>query len=286
MEWTRYHQKLIPNNERIYSMLSLSNTRRPVLRHSVLVLVLAYLSGCANSQGNKPVENPVNRASAQTQPASSRPASIASRSILDDLFTWIMGPDEFPPNVETAQDIEQLPASATSVSTGGLPDSEIPSLARLRQLDRIRFGGADGGRAKITDEGLIRLSRLDLPQLHTLDLCYCGNITDAGLAYVGNMHTLTDILLMGNPQITDAGLQKLLTMKGLTWLDLRGCSGITSRSLLRMADNTNWQVIMLTVSQNVTSEDIARLQAALPSAQIINVVVGSANYPAPPFSNK
>ena len=156
-------------------------------------------------------------------------------------------------------------------------------MARLRHLEWIDFYGGWGvEKAKITDEGLAKLSRLDLPELDNLAIGYCGNITDAGLAYVGQMHTVSTLILTGNPQITDAGLKKLVSMQKLTYLDLRGCSGITDSGLQILADKTDWQCIMLTTSPNVTSVGIARLQAALPNTRVIKVDMGSPNYPEPP----
>jgi hypothetical protein len=174
-----------------------------------------------------------------------------------------------PPSVTIKSDIERLPVSQQSVWARALPDSDIPSLERLRDLDDLDFfAGCAVEKASITDEGLARLSRLSLPQLHTLALGYCENITDAGLAYVGQMHTVTQLILAGSPQITDAGLPKLLAMKNLTYLDLRGCLGITDRGLLTLATKTNWQEISLGGCSNVTNAGVARLQAALPNAKV------------------
>jgi hypothetical protein len=174
-----------------------------------------------------------------------------------------------PPSVETKSDIDRLPVSQQSVCARTLPDSDIPSLERLRSLDDLDFfTGCAVEEAKITDNGLARLAKLDLPQLHTLALGYCQNITDAGLAYVGQMQTITQLILTGSPQITDAGLPKLLAMRNLAYLDLRGCPGITDHGLQVLAAKTNWQEILLGGCPNVTANGVARLQAALPNAKV------------------
>lgn len=174
-----------------------------------------------------------------------------------------------PPAVETKGDIDRLPVSQQSICARTLPDSDIPSLERLRDLDDLDFSmGCAIEDARITDDGLARLAKLDLPQLHMLALGYCQNITDAGLAYIGQMQTITQLMLTGSPQITDAGLPKLLAMKNLTYLDLRGCAGITDRGLQALATKTNWQKILLGGCSSVTANGVAQLQAALPNAKV------------------
>jgi hypothetical protein len=184
-------------------------------------------------------------------------------------LSLLCGCGRWPPIVDTKRDIERLPASERSVRARGLADSDILSLARLRELRILDFSGGNAVEAaRITDTGLVRLSKLDLPQLETLTLGYCANITDAGLAHVGQMHTVSWLSLMGCPQITDAGLSHLLTMKSLTALDLRGCLGITDSGLQHLAVKTNWQTILLGGCSNVTASGVARLQVALPNSKV------------------
>jgi hypothetical protein len=70
------------------------------------------------------------------------------------------------------------------------------------------------------------------------------------------------------PHITDVGLASLLTMTNLTGLDLRGCPGITDAGLELLATKTNWQTIMFGGCRNVTTNDVAKLQRALPHAEV------------------
>jgi hypothetical protein len=150
-----------------------------------------------------------------------------------------------------------------------LADSDISSLAHLCQLRTLDFSGGNAVKsASITDIGLARLSKVDLPHLQTLTLGYCADITDAGLVHVGQMHTVSWLSLMACPQITDAGLLRLLTMRSLTALDLRGCPGVTDSGLQPLAVKTNWQTILLGGCSNVTAEGVARLQAVLPNAKV------------------
>ena len=181
----------------------------------------------------------------------------------------LSGCGHWPPIVDTKRDIERLRASEPSVRARGLRDSDIPSLARLRELRVLDFSGDNAVMAaSITDKGLAHLARLDLPHLDTLTLGYCGSITDAGLAHVGQMQTVSWLGLTACPQITDAALPHLLTMRGLSGRDLRGCAGITDSGLQCLVVKTNWKTIMLGGCSNVTAEGVARLQAALPNAEV------------------
>src|SRR5207244_4430402 len=74
------------------------------------------------------------------------------------------GCGKWPPIVKTKRDIERLPASQHSIRARGLADSDIPSLARLRELRTLDFAGGNAIEpARITDEGLAELAKLDLP---------------------------------------------------------------------------------------------------------------------------
>ena len=181
----------------------------------------------------------------------------------------VSGCGDYPPIVETKDDVQDLPATEPAIHARGLADSDIPSLARLRDLRTLDFSGGNAVKeAKITDEGLERLAKLDLPHLETLTLGWCDKITDAGLAQVGQMQTLTWLGLPACPQITDAGLAKLATARDLTGLDLRGCPCITDDGIQQLAVKANWKDIHLGGCPKVTAAGVARLQAALPNARI------------------
>ena len=86
-----------------------------------------------------------------------------------------------PPRVESSREVAHVRATAPSVGARFLPDSDIPSLSRLRQLDWLDFThGWGGGPAPITDEGVRQISEMDLPRLEWLQFGFCENITDVG----------------------------------------------------------------------------------------------------------
>jgi len=204
------------------------------------------------------------------------------------------GCGKYSPVVDSKKDVERLAVSEPIVRARTLPDEDIASLARLRQLEQLDFdSGYASYEAKITDNGLIRLAQLNLPRLKSLSLGHCSNITDRGLFAVSRMQTLTDLMLwycpeitdaglehvskmpklkwlslMGCPHVTDAGMPALLAMTNLTAVDLRGCPAITDSGLEHLGAKTNWQTIMLGGCSNVTVEAVLRLQRALPNADI------------------
>lgn len=183
----------------------------------------------------------------------------------------------YPPNAQSTSDVESLASSTQSLHARGLPDSDIPALARLRELKQLSFGagyarndvttGFKPWEAEISNYGLSRLSELELPKLNILDLGHCERITDAGLTYVAKMNSVK-VLLLDSTLVTDVGMVPLVTMHGLTYLDLRGCAGITDRGLAILESKANWGTICLGGCPNVSPVGIAKLRAALPSLEI------------------
>ena len=199
----------------------------------------------------------------------SRPLPRGRLYLLPILLLIASGCNSEPPSANTVADVERLPASAPSLCARGLADGDIPSLARLRDLDFLDFSASYAGmEAKITDEGLARLAKLDLPKFKVLNLGWNNNITDEGLDYLCRMKSLDWLLLYACPHITDAGLSKLANAKNLTYLDLRGCPGVTDVGIQQLAANTNWETIQLGGCPNITAQGVAKLQAALPNARI------------------
>jgi hypothetical protein len=185
------------------------------------------------------------------------------------LLLLFAGCGRWPPIVETKRDIAELSQLEKSIRARGLADDDLAQLTRFQDLATLDFSGGHAVKpAKITDAGLARLAELKLPKLDMLNLGYCTNITDAGLAHVGRMENITWLSLMACPQITDAGLKHLLPAQQLTSLDLRGCGGITDAGLAILASKTNWQSIMLGGCTNVSSNAVIRLQAALPQVAV------------------
>lgn len=209
-------------------------------------------------------------------------AGAASASAAEDsLFRWarigaftailaVAGCGDWPPVVDSRQDVERLPIKQVDVRARGLRDADIASLQRLHELNHLDFSGGWGVRpASITDSGLATLATLDLPRLERLGLGYCQSITNAGLVHVARLPKLQYLSLMASQRVSDEGLEPLVKMDALRMLDLRGVPGVTDRGLDVLARKKNWQTILLGGCPNVTPDGVTRLAAALPGARVV-----------------
>uniref|UniRef100_A0A6T7KQQ4 F-box/LRR-repeat protein 15-like leucin rich repeat domain-containing protein n=1 Tax=Coccolithus braarudii TaxID=221442 RepID=A0A6T7KQQ4_9EUKA len=92
----------------------------------------------------------------------------------------------------------------------------IGSLRSLR-LTACRF---------LTDDGLPALAAL---QLHTIDISW-SLVSDAGIAVLARMPSLTSVNMTGLDRLTDRGVASLISLTGLRRLAL-ACTGITDVAL-------------------------------------------------------
>jgi hypothetical protein len=192
-----------------------------------------------------------------------------ARVLLASVVLLLTGCSHWPPVVESAKEVKRLSKGTEKVRARGLPNDELASLERLQKLHSLNFGGGFKAKgAKIDDEGLAILARLDLPELRMLNLSYNSNITDRGLMEVSRMSGVTSLSLMACPNVTDQSLEVLVGMTNLLWLNLRGCPGVTDAGLNTLAAKTNWAAIQLGGCSNVTDSAVATVQAALPRALV------------------
>ncbi|MED6270122.1 hypothetical protein CHARACLAT_006762 [Characodon lateralis] len=103
------------------------------------------------------------------------------------------------------------------------------SRSRLRNMVTLRLSGLD------VSESTLRLLQRHMPQLETLDLAHCKDITDSCITLLAaaGTHTrnnLSELTLAGCNQLTDGCLSYLKRFSSLTLLDLRGCKGISRRA--------------------------------------------------------
>lgn len=185
------------------------------------------------------------------------------------LLVLVAGCGSQPPSVKTTVAVKRLDPSARSISARELPDDDVGSLERLKQLEILDFSRGWGvGPARITDDGLATLATLDLPKLETLTLGWCQNITDDGLRHVAKLKTITWLGLPACSNITDAGLPSLAESKNLKSLDLRGNPNITDEGIQQLAAKKDWKEISLGGCQHVTAKGVTRLQTALPNTRV------------------
>ena len=184
-------------------------------------------------------------------------------------LTLLAGCGYHPPSFDSQEDLRRISRSHTNIRVRGLADEDIPALAERPDTTMLFFSDGWGIEdAKITDKGLLYLSRVPLKQLNTLDLGYCQGITNAGLRHLKPMDSVTLLSLRACQGISDAGLPELRGMKSLRQLDLRGCKGISDRGLEFIAGMPLLTWVVLGGCPNVSDAAVRRLQRQLPKAEV------------------
>jgi hypothetical protein len=181
----------------------------------------------------------------------------------------LAGCGDWPDSVDSAEDVERIDPDTAVLWARFLPDDELHALEGLRRLAHIDFWAGCGlGEAALTDEGLARLSELDLPHLYWLNLGLNGNITDAGIEHLAGMTGLERLALPGCPRLTDVSLEYISEMDELRYLDLRGCEGIGDEGLEQLQGLESLERVLLGGCWGVSPEAVRALQRALPDCSV------------------
>jgi hypothetical protein len=181
----------------------------------------------------------------------------------------LLGCSKWPDIVNRASDIRALPSTTTAVRARGLPDEEVPELARLQQLEDLDFwGGWKVEKEKITDKGLRALSGLELPNLTTLFLGNTRKISDEGLRYIAKLKHVKTLGLINCSGLTNHGLAEVLRMSDLEHLDLRASDWVTDDTLMVLESGKGLRTIMLCGCKNVSAEGLDALRKALPLCSV------------------
>lgn len=176
----------------------------------------------------------------------------------------------WPPSVSSSAEVYRTPQSHITLRVRGLNDKDIPSLQSRTNLQMLTFSDGHAVKdAKITDEGLLSLSRLNLANLRVLDLGYCSGFSNNGLSYLSHMSSVQDLRLVACPQVNNAGLKNLTRMKGLERLDLRGCAGISNHGLESLVSMRNLRTIELGGCPNISPSAVHKLQSRMPQARVV-----------------
>jgi len=132
-----------------------------------------------------------------------------------------------------------------------------------RKIWWVSFSGL-----RVTDAGLERLKGMKgLAHLHTLELCLCPQVTDAGVAHLQGFTRLQKLTLW-ETQVTDAGLVHLRGLTQLKKLELGFCPQVTDAGLEHLTGLTQLQWLYLNQTK-VTDAGVAELKKALPNVYII-----------------
>lgn len=115
-----------------------------------------------------------------------------------------------------------------ALALNGCVKVTITALRILPMLaPRLRF--LDIGSLPSVDDVTIAHLATSLPNLRTLVISYCRNVTDTGIAALGVRASLTSLTMRGLPLVTDGGLRALCCGTGhcLQVLDVLECTGLT-----------------------------------------------------------
>jgi hypothetical protein len=152
-------------------------------------------------------------------------------------------------------------------------DASLAVLERLPELKELRIYGRPGGgtlssglipdepattRGQVTDAWLARLGRLrSLTQLGFDD---SPRITDAGLAHLRGLSRLESLDLDSSALITDSGLAHLEGLGNLKYLDFRSASGIGDEGLSHLRGLKRLERLCLSSASKVTDAGVAHLE--------------------------
>ena len=116
-----------------------------------------------------------------------------------------------------------------------------------------------------TDAGLAALA--PLTSLTSLNLAVCKQITDVGVAALAPLISLASLTLGECNRITDVGVAALAPLTSLTSLDLCCCNRITDAGVAALAPLTSLTSLDLRCCFRITDEGVAAL------AHLISLVV-------------
>lgn len=170
-------------------------------------------------------------------------------------------------HINDATDLEKRDSSLEYLHVRPLSDDDLIKLKRFKNLWGLNFESGRLFEAKITDLGL-KILETNFPNLKSLNLNFCGKITDEGMRYVAAMTRLRYIGLAACPQITDAGLSNLALSRSIDDIDLRGCSGITDEGLSYLEKMPKLKRVRLGGCTSITQHGIEELRKSLPSISI------------------
>jgi Leucine-rich repeat (LRR) protein len=138
---------------------------------------------------------------------------------------------------------------------------EFASTIRSKELPRPR--GLVFSDLPITDDALEALSTF--PNLTSLHILGCPNVTDAGLEQVGTLEKLRRLNL-GGSSITDRGIARLSNLRDLRELSLSH-TAVTDEGLLHLEGLHNLEWLALRDTR-VTIDGIKALNEKLPECEI------------------
>lgn len=146
-----------------------------------------------------------------------------------------------------------------------LTDHQLASLIQAYpNLQTLNLSGC----LQMTTQGLTAVAKLS--QLQFLDLSSCRQITDQGLATLTQLQNLRTLDLSRCLQITDQGLTSLIQLQNLRTLSLLRCTQITDQGLTSIAQLQKLRTLSLLGCLEITDQGLASL-AQLPHLQTLDL---------------
>lgn len=163
---------------------------------------------------------------------------------------------------ELGADIELSPdgrAIAIDLEKRPVQNADLVHLKDLQALESLNIAGTE-----VTDAGLVHLQ--DLPSIRKLDIGggyqKPSKIGDAGLAHLGGLHTLEQLVL-SDSQVSDAGLEHFRGLTNLRSLYLFQ-TDITDAGLAHLEGLKELQILRVGRT-GITPEGAAAFQAKMPN---------------------
>jgi len=127
----------------------------------------------------------------------------------------------------------------TNITDNGI----IELVKNCKRLSSLYIAGSS-----ITDNGMSYIAK-GLPNLHTLNISECINVSDIGIIELGKYCHQLDSLYCGGCDITDDGVLKLIESCHLTTLNINGCNKITETGVQTLQKHTKNTILSLYVGR-------------------------------------
>ncbi|XP_044738222.1 jmjC domain-containing histone demethylation protein 1-like isoform X2 [Chrysoperla carnea] len=150
--------------------------------------------------------------------------------------------------------------SPPSDSRPGLTDSS----SKLKQLKKLDLSGTD-----ISDVALRYVAQY-LPQVSELILSSCARVSDAGVAQLSSINTLTNLDLSCCKLITEVSLDHLTKCANLTRLDLRQIPQVTTQAVIKFAAKSPHNLTVHDVKLVDKRQNINKLLSNSTTSSIVN----------------
>ena len=256
------------------------------MRSIMAILLCLFLLTATTSWAGETITNQprVKKSRTMQVPKTTAPTSSTSQPSAEQLAAqaWLKSIG-YDLTIEQMQTLKTLVLQKYSLETVTLiTDENMIHVRQLPNLETLRVHRMIGDAGVAHFAGLKKLRVLNMPD---------SKLTDNGLAVIGGMTQLENLVIPSHQNITDAGVAKLSNLKNLTLLNLTR-TNITDGSMSIIAQNQGLQKLFLSFTgitdaavpylkqltglqrldiqgQGVTQAGFTELKTALPNTQII-----------------